>query len=51
MQDELLQFQKKIVWTLVEQSLNVNIIGTKWIFKNKINGQANIVKNKDQLMA
>ena len=35
MQEELIQFEKNQVWELVPKPSNVNIIGTKWIFKNK----------------
>ena len=35
MQDELLHFQRNNVWTLVPKPEEVNIIGTKWILKNK----------------
>ncbi|KAA0043416.1 F5J5.1 [Cucumis melo var. makuwa] len=35
MQEELLQFKRNNVWTLVPKPDGANIIGTKWIFKNK----------------
>ena len=35
MHDELLQFQRNDVWTLVTRSKREHIIGTKWIFYNK----------------
>lgn len=37
MQDKLGQFERNHVWDLVPRPEGVNIIGTKWIFKNKIN--------------
>ncbi|TYK11807.1 gag-pol polyprotein [Cucumis melo var. makuwa] len=36
MQEELLPFKRNNVWTLVPKPDEANIIGTKWIFKNKI---------------
>jgi hypothetical protein len=35
MHEELEKFQRNQVWTLVEPPLDVNVIGTKWVFKNK----------------
>ena len=35
MQDELLEFRRNNVWTLVSKPEGVNVIGTKWVFKNK----------------
>lgn len=35
MQDELGQFERNYIWDLVPKLEGVNIIGTKWIFKNK----------------
>ncbi|KAG9444872.1 hypothetical protein H6P81_016212 [Aristolochia fimbriata] len=36
MQEELEQFERNQVWTLVPRSTNLNVIGTKWVFKNKM---------------
>jgi len=35
MQDELNQFTRNDVWFLVPKSDDMNIIGTKWVFRNK----------------
>ena len=51
MQDELLQFHRNDVWTLVKQPEGVNVIGTKWIFKNKTDEFGNTVRNKARLVA
>lgn len=37
MQEELAEFARNNVWDLVPRPKNCNIIGTKWIFKNKTN--------------
>ncbi|GKA25653.1 retrovirus-related pol polyprotein from transposon TNT 1-94 [Tanacetum coccineum] len=37
MQEELNQFIANEVWELVPQSRNMKIIGTKWVFRNKLN--------------
>ena len=51
MQDELHQFQTHEVWTLVPHPPNINVIGTKWIFKNKSDEKGVVVKNKARLVA
>jgi hypothetical protein len=33
--EELQNFERNQVWTLVEPPRDVNVIGTKWVFKNK----------------
>jgi hypothetical protein len=35
MHEELENFERNQVWTLVDPPRDVNVIGTKWIFKNK----------------
>jgi len=39
MQEELNQFQRNDVWDLVPNPQQKNIIGTKWVFRNKLNEQ------------
>ena len=51
MHDELLQFQRNDVWTLVPRPEGEHIIGTKWIFRNKIDKEGNVIRNKAQLVA
>ena len=36
MQEELNQFKRNNVWTLVESPMDKSIIGIKWVFKNKL---------------
>ena len=50
MQEELSQFEHNEVWDLVPKQYHVNIIGTKWIFKNKTNEKGNITRNKARLV-
>jgi hypothetical protein len=35
MHEELHQFTQSDVWTLVPRPVDQNVIGTRWIFKNK----------------
>ncbi|GAA0142952.1 hypothetical protein LIER_03742 [Lithospermum erythrorhizon] len=51
MQDELLQFQRNDVWELVPRPRDHNVIGTKWIFKNKSDEQDVVTRNKTRLVA
>jgi vacuolar-type H+-ATPase catalytic subunit A/Vma1 len=51
MQEELNQFQRNDVWDLVPKPEHKNIIGTKWVFRNKLNEQGEIVRNKTRLVA
>ena len=51
MHDELLQFQRNDVWNLVPRPKGEHIIGTKWIFCNKIDKVGNVICNKARLIA
>ncbi|KAI5003657.1 hypothetical protein ZWY2020_030817 [Hordeum vulgare] len=53
MQDELLQFKLNDVWELVKRPYprKHNIIGTKWIFRNKQDEDGQVVRNKARLVA
>jgi len=49
--EELNQFSRHDVWDLVPRPVDVNVVGTKWIFKNKIDESGNVVRNKARLVA
>ncbi|XP_073222497.1 secreted RxLR effector protein 161-like [Cicer arietinum] len=49
MKEELLQFEKNEVWTLVPDPLDQTIIGTRWVFRNKLDEEVKIVRNKARL--
>jgi len=51
MQEELNQFQRNDVWDLVPKPLQKNIIGTKWVFRNKLNEHGEVTRNKARLVA
>ncbi|KAA0066255.1 gag-pol polyprotein [Cucumis melo var. makuwa] len=51
MQEELLQFRRNNVWTLVSKPEGVNVIGTKWVFKNKTDEAGCVAKYKARLVA
>ena len=50
MHDELLQFQRNDVWTLVPKHEGEYITGTKWIFRNKTDEEGNVIRNKAWLV-
>jgi hypothetical protein len=52
MHEELNNFKRNKVWTLVEKPKECrNVIGTKWVFKNKQDANGIIVRNKAHLVA
>ncbi|KAK1698820.1 hypothetical protein QYE76_015517, partial [Lolium multiflorum] len=52
MHEELNNFKRNKVWTLVKKPKECrNVIGTKWIFKNKQDEFGNVVRNKARLVA
>ena len=51
MHEELHQFVRNDVWELVPRPKGVNVIGTKWIFKNKSDKHGTVIKNKSRLIA
>jgi hypothetical protein len=51
MHEELENFERNHVWTLVDPPRDVNLIRTKWVFKNKQGEDGEIVRNKAHLVA
>jgi hypothetical protein len=51
MHEELENFERNQVWTLVVPPRDVNVIGTKWGFKNKQGEDDEVVRNKARLVA
>ena len=50
-QEELNQFERNNVWELVEKPENYPIIGTKWVFRNKLDENGIVIRNKARLVA
>ncbi|GJS91762.1 retrovirus-related pol polyprotein from transposon TNT 1-94 [Tanacetum coccineum] len=50
MQDELNQFKRLNVWELVERPVRRNIIGVKWLWKNRTYAENTIIRNKSHLV-
>jgi hypothetical protein len=52
MHEELNNFEHNKVWSLVQKPRDCrNVIGTKWIFKNKQDANGIVVRNKARLVA
>ena len=51
MQEELNQFERNKVWELVDKPNNHPVIGTKWVFKNKLDEHGIVIRNKARLVA
>ena len=50
-QEELNQFERNSVWTLVPHPNDHTIIGTEWVFRNKKDESGIVVRNKARLVA
>jgi hypothetical protein len=50
MDEELDQIEKNDTWELVPRPKNKNVIGTKWVFRNKLNEYGQVTRNKDRLV-
>ncbi|KAK2362195.1 putative mitochondrial protein [Trifolium repens] len=51
MQEELNEFKRNEVWDLVPRPDGVNIIGTKWVYRNKSDESGVVTRNKARLVA
>lgn len=51
MQEELAEFERNQVWTKVECPPGKTIIGLKWIFRNKMDKDGVVIRNKSRLVA
>ena len=52
MHEELNNFEHNKVWSLVERPKDYkNVIGIKWIFKNKQDALGQVTRNKERLVA
>ena len=51
MQEELEEFKRNKVWHLVPQPHKKTIIGTRWVFRNKLDDKGSVIRNKARLVA
>ena len=50
MEEELIQIENNKTWELVPRPMDKNVIGTKWVFINKLNEDAQVTRNKAGLV-
>ena len=50
MEEEIKQIEKNKTWSLVPRLDNKNVIGTKWVFRNKLDENGEITRNKARLV-
>jgi hypothetical protein len=46
MDEELDQIEKNDTWELVPREKDKNVIGKKWVYKNKLNKDGHVTRNK-----
>lgn len=51
MEEELHQFKRNQVWTLMKRPQNFTVIRTTWFFRNKLDENRKVVRNKARLVA
>ena len=51
MYDELNKFKKNNMWTLIDRPIDHPIIGTKWVYRNKLNEKGQVIRNKARLVS
>ena len=51
MEEELHQFNRSNVWTLVSKPKNKSMTGTRWVLRNKLDEQGKVVRNNARLVA
>eukprot|EP00253_Pinus_taeda_P022479 PITA_22479 len=50
MDEELEQIERNNTWELVPRAKDKNVIGTKWVFKNKLNENGEVIRNKARVV-
>ncbi|KAI3685795.1 hypothetical protein L6452_35053 [Arctium lappa] len=50
MQEELTEFTRNKVWNLVPRPSDKTVIGTKWVFRNKLDEHGIVTRNKARLV-
>jgi hypothetical protein len=50
MEEDLNQIDKNETWELVPRPTDKNVIGTKWVFRKKLNEYGKVIRNKEILV-
>lgn len=49
MEEEINQIKENETWELLHRPTDKNLIGTKWVFRKKMNDDGHVVRNKSRL--
>jgi hypothetical protein len=50
MEEEINQIENNETWELLPRTKDKNVIGTKWVFGNKLNEDGQVTRNKERLV-
>ena len=50
MNEEIEKIKRNYTWTLIPRPKEKNVIGTKWVFRNKLNEKGKVSRNKARLV-
>ncbi|XP_023741070.1 uncharacterized mitochondrial protein AtMg00820-like [Lactuca sativa] len=50
MQDKLNEFKRNKVWRLIPTPPDASVVDQKWVFRNKMDKQGNVIRNKARLV-
>ena len=50
MNEEIEKIEKNKTWTLLPRRKDKNVIGTKWVFRNKLTEDGKVLRNKARLV-
>lgn len=50
MDEELDQIEKNDTWELVSRPKDKNVIDRKWVYRNKLNEDGQVIRNKSRLV-
>ena len=50
MNEEIEQIEKNKTWNFVSRPKDKNVIGTKWVVRNKLNEKGEVSRNKGRLV-
>ena len=50
MNEEIEKIEKNKIWTLVPRPKDKNVIDIKWVFRNKLNEDGKVSRNKERLV-
>ena len=50
MNEEIEKIEKNKTWSLVSRPKGKNVIGTKWVFRNKLNEHGEVTRNKERMV-